>query len=264
MSESGFLRTLSDAQRGVSMWRIWSYIARREIAARYSRSIIGPFWIAGALLATAASLSIVFGAIFGQPLNVVMPYIMAGLVSWQLVSLPLSEGPELFVNQAGTIKNNNFPMSLYVFQFMLRALIVTAHNAVVLGILMLAFRYEAWPTWQVLPGLMVVTLFAMVMSPLTGMAAARFRDLRFMLPQIAQLLFFLTPIFWRPEDVPAERSGILEYNPFYYILTVLRDPIIGRDVPLHIWMVALGLVISGAVLYFLAMTAFRRRLPFWI
>lgn len=264
MSESRVGRTFTDIGQGVAMWRIWMYLAWHDTSSRYRRSILGPFWIAGAMVATALSLSIVFGAIFGQPLREVMPYILSGLVAWQLVSLPLAEGPELFLNQAGTIKNNNFPISLYIFQFMLRALIVAAHNVVVLVIALLVFWPDQWPNWQVIPGLVLVVVFGMVLSPLVGLAASRYRDIRFMLPHISQLLFFLSPVFWRPEDVPPVRSGILDYNPFYYILTVLRDPIIGKYVPLHVWGVALAIVVGGAVTYIVAISAYRRRLPFWI
>lgn len=255
---------MRDFQDGVRLWRIWSYMAWRDMLLRYRRSIIGPFWIAGSMATTAFALSIVFGGIFDQPLHEIIPYITAGLVVWQLVALGLLEGPELFIGQAGTMHNNAFPTSLYIFRFVLRALIVTAHNVFVLAIVLLTVHTPHGPTWQVVPGFILVVIFAFFLSAITGLVSARFRDLRFMLPQLGQLLFFLTPIFWRIDDAGESRFFLLQYNPMYYIHAILRDPIIGQWVPIHIWLGALGVVCGTVLAYAIVFAAYRRRLPFWI
>lgn len=264
MSSKSPLRVLRDLGEGFALWRIWTFMAWNDIVTRYRRSIIGPFWVAGAMAATSIAMALVFGAIFGQPLVEILPYIMCGLVAWQLAALAFIEGPETFMGQAGTMHNHAFPTSFYVYRFALRALVVTGHNLVVLAITLIAVRTEAFPTWQVIPGFILLILFATFSSAIAGVFSARYRDLRFMLPAVAQLLFFLTPIFWRVESVPVERAVIYQYNPLYYMLVVVRDPILGAAVPAPVWIGAIGVVAATFVLYVLTMALFRRRLPFWI
>lgn len=264
MSGSGLARSLKDIVAGAKLFRVWLYMGWREINLRYRRSILGPIWMVGNMAATALSLSILMGAIFDQSIRDFLPYTMAGLLVWQLASLPLMEGPDLFVSQAGTINNNNFPYSLYAFRLIWKTLIVSAHSLLALLAIFVATGSPYWPTWQALPGLLVVVAFATALSPVIGLFAARFRDLRFMLPQIAQLMFFLTPIFWRVENVPENRAVIYEWNPLYYMVAVLRDPLVGRPVAMEVWLTAIGIAVGAALLFIAVFATFRRRLPFWI
>ncbi|MDO1559020.1 ABC transporter permease [Brevundimonas sp. 2R-24] len=239
-------------------------MAWSDTVARYRRSILGPFWTAGTMAGTSISLAFVFGSIFGEPLHEVLPYIMAGLVTWQIAALYLYEGPEVFIGQAGAIQNNALPTSFYLFRYVTRALITLAHNLVVLGVTLLVLRYFVGIHWQVIPGLILLIIFATFASGLAGLVAARFRDVRFMLPQLGQLLFFLTPIFWRPEAVSPERAGVYLYNPMYYMLSIVRDPLLGKGLPPTVWAVAAIIVAVTIAAYFIAFALYRRRLPFWL
>jgi ABC-2 type transport system permease protein/lipopolysaccharide transport system permease protein len=120
------------------------------------------------------------------------------------------------------------------------------------------------PNWQLLPGLIVLTLVVLALAPVVGMVSARFRDMRFMLPFLAQILFFITPVFWHADTLVGPKAAFVTYNPLYYLLEIMRTPLLGQPVSSSVWGVALAILAGSVVLWFVSFSAARRRIAFWI
>lgn len=260
----GVRKAVSDLVAAAKLYKTWYYLAVQEMIGRYRRSLLGPLWIAGGLASTAISLTIVFGALFGQPIKEFLPFVMTGILSWNIVSLPMTEAADVFVVSGGTIKTFPFPYMFYIFRLIARSVILLAHNIVVYMITVVAIGgFTGWH-WTLLPGLVVTYLFVLVWAPVVALMASRFRDLRFMMPYIAQVLFFLTPIFWQPHNLVGARALIVTYNPFYHVLELMRQPLIGHAPDASHWVASLAVVGLGAVVWLFSFAAFRSRIPFWV
>ncbi len=256
---------LRDLIRGLKLWHVWLFLAWQDVISKYRRSILGPLWIAGGMVATSLAISISWGAVSGQPLHDFLPYAMGGILVWtHFVGILVSEAPELFVAAQGSIRNSAFPFMFYVLRFTARSIIVFAHNLVVFWLMTLLVGNPHLPNWEILPGLMVLTLIVLALAPVIGMLSARYRDLRFMLPFLAQILFFLTPIFWHPDTLKGAKLAIIDYNPLYYLLEIVRTPLLGQAVPGHIWAAALGILVLSFLIWLFAFSVARRRIAFWI
>ena len=257
-------KALQDFKEGLRLWRVWSYFAWVDVTGKYRRSVLGPLWISGGMVSTSLALAIVFGAIFGNPLTEILPYIMSGILAWQLASLPIAGGADVFVAAGGVIKSQRFPFWFHLFRFTTRELIVFAHNFIVFYIVVALVRNFNLPHWQVIPALVLVSAFAAVYSCLLGMLAARYRDLRFMLPFMSQIIFFMTPVFWRAENIMDERRIIFIYNPLYYMITILRNPVLGVGTPVSYWLASLFFLGVGVLIWLVAFSIYRKRIPFWV
>jgi ABC-type polysaccharide/polyol phosphate export permease len=256
---------LNDSVRALKLWHVWVYLAWQDVITKYRRSILGPLWIAGGMLATSLALSISWGAISGQSLRDYVPYVMAGLLVWtHFIAILFIEAPELFVAAQGTIRNNAFPFMVYVFRFVARSLIICAHNLVAFIIVTALVGNLKVPNWQILPGLVVSSLVVVTLAPVIGMVSARYRDLRFMLPFLAQILFFTTPVFWHADTLTGPKAAIVHYNPFYYLLEVVRAPLLGHAASGQVWMVVLTILAGSILVWFVSFSAARRRIAFWI
>jgi len=260
-----FALAINDTRRAIKAWHIWLYLSWQDVISKYRRSIFGPLWIAGGMIATSLALSITFGAMQGQPLHDFLPYVMAGLLAWtHFLGLMLIEAPEMFVSVSGSIRNHAFPFMFYALRFTSRSLILFAHNLVVFIIASACVGNFHIPNWQVIPALLLLTLFTLTTGPVIGLASARYRDLRFMLPYIAQILFFMTPVFWTPGKSHGMRALIVDANPLYHLMQILREPLLGQPAPLHSWMVSLGVVSASLLVWLVVFAAFRRKIPFWV
>jgi len=254
-----------DNARALKLWHVWSYLAWQDVISKYRRSILGPLWIAGGMVSTSLAISISLGAMSGQPLREFLPFAMAGILVWtHFIGILISEAPEIFVGAQGSIKNNAFPFMFYVFRFATRSLIIFLHNLVVLFAVMLSVKNVHVPAWQVIPAVFLLTAFMMFTAPIVGMAAARFRDLRFLLPYTAQILFFITPVFWRPSTLAASKINIVKYNPLYYLVDILRAPLLGEAVVANAWLVSILSLFVVVIIWAVSFAAFRRRIAFWI
>jgi ABC-type polysaccharide/polyol phosphate export permease len=98
---------------------------------------------------------------------------------------------------------------------------------------------------------------------LLGTLSTRFRDIPPIVATVTQMMFLLTPILWRPDQIPG-REWIYVLNPFYYLVQVIREPLEGISPSLFTWTVALGLTAVGFVVSLLFFSRFRNRIVYWL
>lgn len=258
-------KAIQDLLRGFSLYNVWIYQAYHEISAKYRHTILGSLWIAGGMVTTSLCLSLVFGLIQGQDLHKVLPYIMGGILVFNMIAFVLNEGNEVFLSAAGIIKNHPYPYTYYVFEGVTRSFMTFCHNVVVFFISLFIVGYFHVPHWSFIFGIPIILVTMATWGSIVGLAAARYRDLRFMLPYVSQLVFFVTPVFWMPgPNVHGWRAAIVNFNPFYGLIEVVREPLLGNPAPYICWLLALGAMVSGILTWLIVFPLFRRRIPFWV
>ena len=66
---------------------------------------------------------------------------------------------------------------------------------------------------------------------------------------LTRLLFFVTPVFWSPEMVPGHKRFIIDFNPFYYFIEVVRSPLLGKAPETQVYVVVLAITAVGFATY---------------
>jgi lipopolysaccharide transport system permease protein len=260
-----FRRALSDLGHGLEQWRLWVSLGWREIRQRYRRSLLGPFWLTLTMAALIGGLGFTYSGLFGQPAGSYIPYIALGFITWGLISAILNDSCDCFILSAGQIKQIPVPLSIYVYKMLWKNIVIFAHNLVIyVGIV---FIFDLWPgTVNLILGLLGV-VFICVNGVWTGivlgMISTRFRDVPQIVNSLVQVIFFLTPIFWHPGQLP-NRSIIVEYNPLRYYLDIVRLPLLAEPVPSYYWVIVLVLTAIGLALALAIFTKFRRRVAYWL
>ena len=80
---------------------------------------------------------------------------------------------------------------------------------------------------------------------------------------IMRVMFFLTPIFWLPEQM-GDLWKYLSYNPFAHFLISFRDPLLSGTVPWDSFAVVLSFTVSLVLIAFALLAFARRRIIFWL
>jgi ABC-type polysaccharide/polyol phosphate export permease len=228
-------RAIKDLLRGVELRNVWAHQAYHEITSKYKRTFLGSIWVAASVVATSLSLAIVIGGIQGQSISDVLPYIMTGIMAFSLCGYILNEAVEVFMSSANTIKNHAHPFSYYIFESTSRNFFVFIHNLIPLYVILIMLKAVNIPHWSIIFGIPIVYFTSFFWGTLTAMLGARYRDLRFMFPFLGQILFFLTPVFWIPTNFDNWRKAILDFNPFYGLVEVIRSPLLGKAPPELAW-----------------------------
>ena len=254
-----------DLARGVSLVELWGAMGWFDIRQRYSRSIIGPFWLTFSLAAYTGAIALFFGSLFKTSLMDLLAYVSIGMTIWTFCLAILTEGAAVFVVSEPAIKQMPAPLSVHVYRVIWRNLILVAHNAVV-PLLILAWAHplaavSGLPAALLGMALVLVNAVGVVLT--LGTLGARFRDLVPLLNSVTSLLLFITPIFWRADQL-GSRIWLAQINPMYHFLEIVRAPLLGEGFPTLSWAFALLFTVFNLGLGFAVFSRFRTRIPYWI
>ncbi|NCA69125.1 MAG: ABC transporter permease [Sphingobacteriia bacterium] len=251
----------------IAGWRrreLWTTLALHDVRQRYRRSTLGPFWITISMGVMVFALGLLYGQIFGQDLTEYLPFLAAGFVIWGLISTVILGGCQSFIAAEGLIRQLNAPVSIYAYRELWSALIAFAHNIWIF--LAVAWWYDVPMNWSLLwvvPALLILLVNGFWISLMFGLLSARFRDVPLIIGSLVQVLFFMTPVIWRPEMLP-ERALFLQLNPFYHMIEILRAPMLGQTPSLENWLVVLSIALVGWGITLFFYSAYRWRIAYWV
>jgi lipopolysaccharide transport system permease protein len=121
-----------------------------------------------------------------------------------------------------------------------------------------------WSTLLVIPGFGLLCLNAVWIVIFLGTACARYRDLQQLVTNSLQILLFLTPIFWSPDQMTGRTAVLVQFNPLYHLISVVREPLLGETPAAVHWLVVIGITIAGWTVAIQMLTRFRHRIVYWI
>lgn len=235
-----------------------------EIKQRYRRSVLGPFWITLSMAALIGGMGPLYGRLFGQDLSTYFAYLAVGVVTWMLVSSLVTEGCNCLISAEPYITQTNLPISIHVLRTVWKNLIMFAHNFVVVIIVLLYYRPSmGWSALLVPVALLFVVLNGLWIGLVLGLLCVRFRDIPPTVTSAIQVVFFLTPVMWRP-DMLKDQRWVADINPLFHLVEIVRAPLIGYGFPYASWIAVIGMTIGGSVLAVWLFSRYRTRIAYWV
>jgi lipopolysaccharide transport system permease protein len=221
MSEANTASTIQpvlviEARSGLSPFPLrdlWDYhellyfLIWRDVKVRYKQTLLGAAWAILQPLMTAAVFTLFFGRLAGIPADG-LPYPLfsyTGLLAWTFFAQGVTQSANSLVGSANLITKVYFPRMVVPLAAVLGGVVDLAVASPVLIALM--WYYGVWPSSGILavPGLL---LLAVITTSGSGFLLAalnvEYRDVRFVIPFLVQLLLFLTPVIY-----PASKAGPL-------------------------------------------------------
>ena len=258
------LRACVDVFEGLARWPLWVRLGWNDILQRYRRSVFGPFWLTASMAIMVVSLGVVYAELFNQLVDDFVPYFCSGLLVWNLLSGYLTESGALFTGSESYIRQVRLPFSVYVYRSSWARLIIFAHNFVIyIGVMI---YFQKWPgsvALLALPGLMLVVLNGTIVSLSIGIVSARFRDVPQLINSIVQILFFMTPIFWKRGSLKG-LAYITDLNPLFHLLEIVRSPLLGAMPLASNYIAVLLLTLINLAIAGTLFTRFRSRIAYWV
>ncbi len=257
----------NDFKEGIQHWRIWLMLAYKDIKLRYRRSILGPFWLTISMAITVYSMGFLYGHLFHIALEHYYPFLVAGMLGWSLISTIVLEFTDGFMTSDALIKQIKLPFTLYIHRIAARNIIIFFHNIfVIVPILIIYHHYVKINLYMLLliPGLLLIYINAICYGLVLAMVGSRYRDISQIIKSLIQVVFFITPVMWAPEVLGPQNHLIVDLNPFYSFLELIRAPLLGgmpslKNMLMVTFVTALGLVVSMKLLI-----SYRARIVYWI
>ena len=255
-----------DLVGGLRRTQLWGRLGWLEVKRRYHRTVLGPFWNSVSLAAYAVGIGLVGSGLWNQDIHTYLPYLIGGLLVWNMISTIITESCSLFVASHGLLKNVRFEYSVLVYSLLWRNLIVFWHNLVVYFCIIIVLRPGLLNPIGLLalPGLGLVLVICASIALLCGMLCLRFRDVQSLVTTALSIAMLITPIFW-PVDALAglHRFVFVELNPLYHLIEIVRAPLLGRIPATSSYIIIFIITIVGWALTFDIFRRFRKRIAFW-
>jgi lipopolysaccharide transport system permease protein len=237
------------------LWRykdLLYFLTVRGIKARYAQSILGVGWAIIQPLFTTLVFTVVFGGLAKVDSDG-MPYMLFSYLAlwpWNYFSGTLSESANSLVANAGMITKVYFPRLILPLSTILSKLLDFLISFVVLLAMLIYFQVA--PGFQVifLPLLLVQLLgcslgIGMILSAM----AVQYRDIKYALGFIVQLLLYTAPVVYSTTAVPEQYQFFYSLNPMVGVIEGIRAMFLDRPIPWEwVWpgsMVAVVLFIFG-------------------
>jgi lipopolysaccharide transport system permease protein len=191
-------------------------------------------------------------------------YLCAGLLPWLVFAEIINRCTSVFWDNANVVKKIAFPkVLLHTYIFVAGA--VNLAILVILFLIFLAYCQElpAFGALLVWASMLIVQLvFALGIGLLTSVLNVFFRDMAQIVGVLLQFWFWLTPIVYVPDVLPAAFRGLLAYNLVARLTQIHQGLILRGTLPRLEECVLLGLIAGVTLgLGLVCFWTLRRRIP---
>lgn len=255
---------IRDIRQGLQNWHLWAVMGWQDILQRYRRSVLGPFWITVSMGILVVSLGVIYAKLFNVPINDYLPFLTLGLLAWGVIASIVNEGCQVFTSSENFIRQIHVPLSTFVFRLMWRNLIVFGHNLVIY--IPVALYFNIWPGIAgllIFPGMLLAMINLVWMVVLVGLLCTRFRDVTQIVASMLQVIFFISPVIWKPAAM-AGHPRVVDWNPFFHLIELIRAPLLGQVALTSNWMFSISLFLTGVPLTLLIYSRYRSQVAYWL
>lgn len=218
----------------LNLKELWQYreliyiFAWREIKIKYKQAILGILWVILQPLMMMLLISFFLSDII-KPSYTSMPYylyVFIGLVIWNLFSNAVNLSVNQILANANIIKKIYFPRLIIPLSSILVALfdfIVSLFILIVLISIQDIYLWAKFHFFYFLVGLIIAILFAFSLGTFLSALVVKYRDFKYILPFIIQVLFFASPVMYDIQHkVPHNYQWIVYLNPLNVSIDLFR------------------------------------------
>ena len=218
---------------------------------KYRRSKLGVAWSVLMPLGLALIVGGVYSILFSTPPRQLIPLIFASINPWIFMSGTADAATMAFPAAEGYIKQSTVSSIIFPLRTALTNFVTLLYSVITFfGIYLFLEPNRFGPIMLLcIPGLLIMFLFSLGLANMTSVINLHIRDFAPLQSLVFQGLFYATPIIYDAQVIADRGYAIVyEINPFFYMLEVVRRPMLGSAPEIRYYLVAI-------VLSFLVFTA---------
>ena len=234
-------------------------LARRNFILAYKGSTLGILWSALLPLSQLLVLVFVFRRILPLGIEDFPAFVFAALLPWNWFSNSINSASNIFLVNRDLMRQPHFaPRTLVVVDALTNLLTYLISLPILLALLTLHGRGVTisllfFPLLVLIQGILTVGL-GLIIATLNIF----YRDVAHIVSVAIMLVFWLTPIFYRPEIVPKEYRLLFTLNPLTPLVESYRAVFFGTPMD---WNSLLICCIISVMIYIFGYIIYQRQLP---
>lgn len=222
---------------------LFYFFTWRDIKVKYKQTYLGILW---ALLQPLGMMAI-FTFIFSRTLKLETPishypvFVLSGLILWGLFNNSVSHAAESMIENANIIKKIYFPRLIIPCSAILVSLFDFLMALLIFIILCIWYKQPvAWNAVLFFPAGIVLTLLAAFgLGTFLSALNIKFRDFRYVVPFLLQVLFFSSQVIFPLQSITGNYlKYILAINPLNGAIELFRVPLTGLPPDMNVILIS--------------------------
>jgi lipopolysaccharide transport system permease protein len=213
---------------------LFYFLVWRDVKVRYAQSILGIGWAIIQPLFQTLIFTLIFSRVDSlQDQGGAVPYMLFSLcatVPWSFFSTSLNEASNVLIGQAHMITKVYFPRLILPVTAVLGKLLDLSIALVLALVPLIWMGYVPGVGVLVLPLLVVMMIFAASgMGMLLTALAVQYRDIRYAMGFVVQLMMYASPVIYSTYSVIPEKFQLLfALNPMVGVIEGFRAALLGQ------------------------------------
>src|SRR3954466_10098565 len=204
---------------------IWA-LAMKELRIRYKRSSLGFFWALLNPLLMMVILTVVFSTVMRIPVRYYAVFLISALLPWTFFSQALTYSAESIVGNGELLKKVAIPKAAFPVAAVISNPINFGLSLLPLVVILAVLRFPFHVTWAFVPiAFIALLLFTMGCGFIVSAANVYFRDVSHIVQLLLTAWFYVSPVIYSLDFVPARFQPLFRLNPMLYMLNGFRDSI---------------------------------------
>jgi len=238
----------------------------RDLEGRYKGSFGDRIWTVAQPLLLMLAYWFVFGVVLktrfaddGDP-AVYMLFFLCGMLPWLAISEAVGRAPNVILEHRNFVKKLVFPVEILPANLVFSGMASSGMALIVYLFFLMATREHIPPEALWLPVVLAPQILFTLGVCWAWAALGLFaRDLAQINGFLLTLVFFLTPICYPTEKLPAQATAILQKSPVYKLVAEYRLLFISEKGP--DWTVLVQLMAMSLAIFYLGYGVFRKLRP---
>ena len=190
-----------------------------QIKSRYRKTYAGFAWVLLSPIITFTVQALIFKNILKVQMNNYYLYLLAGIIPWIFVTSSLNMTVNTFISSRSVLMAFKLdPWVLLISQIFDNLINFIASFLILLFLSNKFLIFQGWTFPLFILTVIVFSLFVFFLSFFLSVLQIFMRDTQFILQFALNLTYFVTPIFYPRELLPANIGWIVDINPFYIFI----------------------------------------------
>ncbi len=211
---------------------LFYFFTWRDIKVKYKQTVLGVLWA----VLQPLGMMLLFTFIFSKTLkmdsgSMIYPvFVLSGLILWNLFNTSVSHAAESIIANAGIIKKIYFPRLIIPCSAILTALFDFAMAFIIFICICIYYKQPVhWSAAYYFPaGIFLILLSAFGLGTLLSALNIKYRDFRYLIPFLLQVLFFASQVIYPLQVIKNTLlKNILSVNPVNGAIELFRAALTG-------------------------------------
>ncbi len=251
----------------IKNYELWMTLAITKIRVRFIRTALGPIWEILGTTIFLIFISFVWSKLWGDTFFDFFCYLYSGFIIWKAISSIIGDGTYLFSDTySNCFENININPFVFCMSHTAKNFIVLVMNFPILILILFlndSINFSSW-IWLIFYFL-VFFISGVAASFILAVFCLKFRDLQFSIIVALQLIFFMTPVIWKIDQLSDKAQRfIIEPNLLYHYIEFFRSIVLYGVINFKSLLIISATTLILVLISFILYKNVNKKIIFWI